>query len=71
MSLVASLRRALDEGIPITTPRFWRSQECTNGVIEHVFRSATAEQMPLLADRISILREAGRILQVTASTVVM
>lgn len=65
MSLVASLRRALDEEIPITTPRYWRSEACTDDVIRHVFRSATNEQMPLLDERIAILREAGAILEVT------
>ncbi|KAK4494844.1 hypothetical protein PRZ48_014200 [Zasmidium cellare] len=62
-SLVASLRRALDEGIPITTPRFWRSQRCSDETIAHVFRSATAEPIPLLQERISILREVGDVLR--------
>ncbi|KAF2162723.1 hypothetical protein M409DRAFT_26960 [Zasmidium cellare ATCC 36951] len=62
-SLVASLRRALDEGIAITTPRFWRSQRCSDETLAHVFRSATAEPIPLLDERISILREAGDVLR--------
>ena len=61
-SLVASLRRALDEGVPITTPSFWRSDKCTNEVIARVFRSATAEEIPLLRERIVVLREAGAVL---------
>lgn len=58
-SLVASLRRAIDEGIPITIPRFWNDSSCSNAMLEHVFRSATDEQIPLLADRIEMLREAS------------
>lgn len=67
MSLVACLRRALDEGIPITTPSFWRSKQCSDDKLEHVFRSATDEQIPLLAQRITILREAGQVLEVRPS----
>ncbi|KXT10361.1 hypothetical protein AC579_9151 [Pseudocercospora musae] len=62
-SLVAVLRRALDEGIPITTPRFWRTQQCTDELLRHVFRSATAEQIPLLHERIQVLRESSDILR--------
>ena len=46
-SLVASLRRALDEGIPITTPRFWTDESCPIEKIVYVFRGATEEMMPL------------------------
>lgn len=66
-SLVACLRRALDEGVAITTPRFWRSSQCTDEVIANVFRSATNEQIPLLEGRISILREASNVLRVVCS----
>jgi hypothetical protein len=61
-SLVACLRRALDEGVPITTPRFWRSDQATDEQIRHVFRSATNEPMPLLDRRLAVLREAGKVL---------
>ncbi|WEW56878.1 hypothetical protein PRK78_002333 [Emydomyces testavorans] len=62
-SLVAALQRALDEEIPITSPEFWQNEEeCTEDVIKHVFRSATDEEIPLLQERITCLREAGRIL---------
>jgi len=60
-SLVACLRRALDEGIPITTPRFWGSDGFAEKM-EHVFRSATSEQAPLLAQRTAVLQEAAQIL---------
>ncbi|KAH0605525.1 uncharacterized protein H6S33_004747 [Morchella sextelata] len=59
-SLVALLRRALDEGIPITCPYFWVDHTiCSDDLLAHVFRSATDEQIPLLQERIDCLREAG------------
>ncbi|KAK4120915.1 hypothetical protein N657DRAFT_648716 [Parathielavia appendiculata] len=62
-SLVAALRRALDEGIPITDSHFWQDEEeCTLDVLRHVFRSCTNEEMPLLAERLACLREAGQVL---------
>ncbi|KAJ4512382.1 hypothetical protein HRR83_006898 [Exophiala dermatitidis] len=62
-SLVAALQRALDEGYPITTPSFWHDRHSSpDSLLSHIFRSATAEPIPLLAERISILREAGDIL---------
>ncbi|KAK4574535.1 hypothetical protein LTR86_001376 [Recurvomyces mirabilis] len=61
-SLVAALRRGVDEGVPITTPAFWRSQEATERVFEGVFRSATNERMPMLQQRITVLREAAEVL---------
>jgi hypothetical protein len=59
-SLVACLRRALDSSIPITTPSYWVS--CPDADLRHVFRGGT-EEMPLLDERIKILREAGRVLE--------
>jgi len=61
-SLVACLRRALDEGIPITTPRFWRTTENLSATMEHVFRSATSERVPLFEQRVKVLREAADVL---------
>lgn len=49
--------------IPITSSDFWQNEdECTEEVLSHVFRSATEETMPMLKERIAILREAGQIL---------
>ena len=63
-SLVAAIQRALDEGVPITKPSFWINEaECTDEVLQYVFRSATAEDMPLLGKRIGCMREAGQVLQ--------
>ncbi|MCJ1288085.1 hypothetical protein MMC26_007438 [Xylographa opegraphella] len=62
-SLVASLQRALDEGIPITDSHFWQDEcECTEEVLQYVFRSDSPTSMPLLNERMSCLREAGTIL---------
>lgn len=62
-SLVASMQRALDEGIPITDPHWWQSEdECTLETLGHVFRSCTDEQIPLLEERLECLREAGQVL---------
>ena len=66
-SLVASLRRALDEGLPITTPRFWRSERATDEVLQRAFHSATAEKMPMLDERLAILCEAADILREVGS----
>ena len=63
-SLVAAIQRALDEEIPITKPSFWINEaECTDEVLQYVFRSATTEDMPLLEKRIGCMREAGQVLQ--------
>ncbi|MCJ1256938.1 hypothetical protein MMC24_004763 [Lignoscripta atroalba] len=62
-SLVAALQRALEEEIPITSSDFWQDEnECTIDVLRHVFRSATAEVIPLLDERLTCLREAGKVL---------
>lgn len=64
-SLVAALDRALEEGIPITDPTFYVSEErCPDSLIEHVFRAAplSIEGIPLLRERIAIMREVGAIL---------
>ncbi|KAH9888378.1 hypothetical protein C8Q73DRAFT_668284 [Cubamyces lactineus] len=64
-SLVAAVDRALEEGIPITDPMFYASESgCPDSLIEHVFRRASqsVESIPLLRERIAILRENGAIL---------
>jgi len=51
------------KGIPITDPHFWQDQEeCTLDSLRHIFRSCTDEEMPLLAERLACLREAGNVL---------
>lgn len=62
-SLVAALQRALDEGVPVTSPEFWIDEdECNLEKLRHIFRSATDEEMPLLEERLACLREAGEVL---------
>lgn len=62
-SLVAALQRAIDEGIPITSPDFWQDEnECTDDLLRHVFRSDTEVDIPLLEERISCLRTAGNVM---------
>ncbi|KAJ7693757.1 hypothetical protein B0H14DRAFT_827443 [Mycena olivaceomarginata] len=65
-TLVASLNRALqDDAIPITDPTFYSSETlCPDALIEHVFRPAEgcSETIPLLAQRIAVMREVGFIL---------
>ena len=49
--------------IPITSSDFWQNEhECTEEALKHVFRSATEEEVPLLRERLTCLREAGQIL---------
>ena len=63
-SLVAAMQRALDDGVPITSPSFWVNEaEFTDDVLRYLLRSATAEDMPLMGDRIYCMREAGYVLQ--------
>ncbi|KAF9556725.1 hypothetical protein CPC08DRAFT_710958 [Agrocybe pediades] len=64
-SLVASLNRALEEDIPITDPQFYSSETlCPDSLIEYVFRAApqSNESIPLLRERIAVMREVGFIL---------
>ncbi|CCM01179.1 uncharacterized protein FIBRA_03227 [Fibroporia radiculosa] len=64
-SLVAAIDRALDENIHVTDPAFYSSTTlCPDSLFEHIFRPAArcSEGIPLLRERIAILREVGRIL---------
>ena len=59
------LNVALEDGIPITDPQFYASEvNCPDSLIQHVFREApqSKEGIPLLAERMSILRQNGQIL---------
>lgn len=58
-SLCAALQRGLDEGYAITTPASWST--LTDADFTYIFRSATAEPMPLLSTRITLLREAAHL----------
>ncbi|KAJ7752758.1 hypothetical protein DFH07DRAFT_518051 [Mycena maculata] len=64
-SLVASLNRALQDDLPITDPNFYASETlCPDSLIEYVFRAAEgcSETIPLLVERILVMREVGSIL---------
>ena len=59
------LKLALDNGIPITDPAFYSCPEhCPDSTIEAVFEPAPhcTERVPLLKERIRVLREVGIIL---------
>lgn len=65
-SLVALLQRALEQGIPITSPDFWVDEEkCSEEVLRTVFSSGTeeGEEIPLFEQRVRCLREAGQVLE--------
>ena len=56
---------ALEEKIPITDPRFYSSETlCPDSLIIHIFRAAkqSNEPIPLLLERIAIMRQVGYIL---------
>ncbi|EEB06728.1 eukaryotic protein [Schizosaccharomyces japonicus yFS275] len=62
-SLCAAVNRMLERGIPITDPKFYADVErCPNGLIAEMFSSATSESVPMLKERIQVLREGGRVL---------
>lgn len=65
-SLVACLRKSLDAGLQITSPRFWRDHDFDDsGTSEALkyFESATDEKMPMMDERVAILHEASRTLE--------
>jgi len=62
-SLVACLCRALEEGIPITSPSYWHPEAgFSDDILRGVFRSSTGAPMPMLEERIAVLREAAVVL---------
>ena len=59
------LSLALESGIPFTDPTFYSSEDrCPDELITEIFKPAPQciEEMPLLKERIRILRENGKIL---------
>lgn len=55
---------ALEWGIPIIDPAFYASEErCPDSLLEAIFRPAEgcAEEIPLLKERIRVMRECGRV----------
>ena len=59
------MRLALEDGIPFTDPSFYSCPErCPDSAIESVFTPAPhcTEHVPLIKERIRVLREVGSIL---------
>lgn len=62
-SLVACIHRALDEGIPITSPSYWHPEAgFSDAILRHIFRCSTGNAMPMLEQRIAVLHEAAVVL---------
>lgn len=60
-ALCASVNRALDEGIPITDPTFYATVD--ERTLAHIFRPSNGVTIPMFSQRVSVLREAGTVLQ--------
>jgi len=59
-SLCAAINRALHEGIPILSAEYMAN--ITLSQLQSIFRSATSEEVPLLSQRLEVIREAGQVL---------
>ncbi|XP_074645142.1 queuosine 5'-phosphate N-glycosylase/hydrolase-like isoform X2 [Tubulanus polymorphus] len=57
-SLCAVINRALDDGIPMTDPKFYC--QVTENELAHIFRSDSPYSIPLLDKRLKVLHEAGQ-----------
>lgn len=62
-SLVAAINKALDKGIPITTPSYWLTEDFVNGGASEIFKSSTNESMPMYEERVQVLQEAGKVFE--------
>ncbi|KAI8974944.1 hypothetical protein BDB01DRAFT_378985 [Pilobolus umbonatus] len=60
-SLCAAINRALDKGIPITDPHYY-GYTATDKELQSIFASDTKESIPMLNERIRVMREAGKVL---------
>ncbi|XP_053554685.1 queuosine salvage protein [Bombina bombina] len=59
-SFCAAMNRALDEGIPITTPSYYSN--ITLDQLKHVLRSDSDVPIPMIEERLQILHQTGKIL---------
>jgi hypothetical protein len=59
-SLCSAIRRALDEGAPILDASFWKNSN--EGDWKRIFRSDSSTEIPLFADRVKVIHEAGKFL---------
>lgn len=60
MALCAALTRAVEAGIPITSPKFYAS--ITEKDVKEIFASSSSSEIPLIEHRVRNLHESGRIL---------
>ncbi|GAA5839479.1 hypothetical protein JCM3766R1_003557 [Sporobolomyces carnicolor] len=60
-SLLAALHRAIEAGVDVTNPR-WYGKEASDAELKDVLRTDQEEEMPLLNERIRVLREVGGVL---------
>nr|XP_057925829.1 queuosine salvage protein [Doryrhamphus excisus] len=60
MTLCAAIARAMEEGVPITDPKFF--SQISVEELAHVLRSDNETPMPMLHERHQVLTEGGRVL---------
>lgn len=60
--LCAAVWRALDAGIPFTSPSWWASDDCTEAAVRDIFRSETSVELPLVPERFGFLKQAADVL---------
>ncbi|XP_054725030.1 LOW QUALITY PROTEIN: queuosine salvage protein-like [Uloborus diversus] len=59
-SLCAAVNRAIEEGYNITSPVYYSN--VSMDALQHIFRSDTGTELPMLAERHKILNESGKTL---------
>nr|SVE93759.1 EOG090X0A16 [Scapholeberis mucronata] len=60
MALCAAVTRALEAGIPITSSKFYANIDIE--VVDRIFKSSQGESIPMLEERLKVLKESGKIL---------
>ncbi|XP_061529329.1 queuosine salvage protein isoform X1 [Phycodurus eques] len=60
MTLCAAITRAMEEGVPITDPKFF--SQMTVDELAHILRSDNETTMPMIEERHQVLTEGGRVL---------
>jgi len=59
-ALCAAINRAIDNHIPITNPQFYAN--ITEEQIKTIFETDNGIEVPLLKERLEVLRESGKVL---------
>lgn len=59
-ALCAAINRALDNRIPITDAQFYAN--INEEQIKNIFRTDNGVEVPLLTERLEVLRESGKVL---------